>query len=188
MWDMTSWGSNYYHNVFKDLTLIHKSAPSDEWVHPICIGGGYGDNGDILIENCFMYSLADKNVDYHSKPAKTGAQHNSCKTYVKDCVMNKTVTGTRSGNSTSFTNVIYVTNCLCGMIPREINDVNIRVVSWNNVEYPVEELFGEDILSVTIPYVKSDKDYGHCYDLKGYKINNTSRGIIIKNKKKYITK
>ena len=29
MWNMAAYGCNYYHDVFKDLTLIHKTAPNE---------------------------------------------------------------------------------------------------------------------------------------------------------------
>ncbi|MGO5010787.1 hypothetical protein ACTQ5K_02715 [Niallia sp. Sow4_A1] len=121
----------YYKNVFKDLTLIHNSAPSSVLINPNNIGGGFGDQGEIWIENCIMESQSDINSDYHSSFAEV--QTNGCKAFFKDCVMNKTVTGASVGSSTDYMNAVYVTNCLVGTLPQSRIGVNNKLVAWNNV-------------------------------------------------------
>ena len=128
---MSEWGSEYYHNVFKDLVLTIGSNSS--WEHTNNIGGGFGDKGDVLIENCIMKSSYVKNIDYHSKGGTT-PQIGECKVIIKDCVIDKTVTATPSGVTTTFKNKVYVTNCLCGTIPSNYDGSNIQLVSWNNIK------------------------------------------------------
>lgn len=122
---------SYYHHIFKDLTLIHNSSPSAVLIAPNNIGGGFGDAGEILVENCIMESKNTVNSDYHSSFAEI--QTDGCKAVFKDCVMNKTVTAAPVGTDDSYMNKVYVTNCICGTIPQSGHSVNNSLLSWNNV-------------------------------------------------------
>ncbi len=183
MWDMKAWGSNYYHNVFKDLTLVHKTAPSEILIAPTNIGGGFGEKGNITIENCVMQSAGAKNIDYHTKPASTGAQSGNCEVWVKDCVFNKTITGTRSGSSTDFINTIYVTNCLCGKKPTNRTDHNMRIISWNNEEAEIDDIVNTGINKIQVGINKDAY-----YNLQGHKVDSAYKGIVINQRKKFLKK
>ena len=122
----------YYRHVFKDLTLVHNSAPSSVLINPNNIGGGFGDMGEILIENCIMESQSNVNSDYHSSFAEV--QTKGCKATFKDCVLNKTVTSASLGSDTSYMNKVYVTNCLCGTVPVNVTYPNNSLIGWNNVQ------------------------------------------------------
>ena len=121
----------YYHHVFKDLTLIHNSAPSSVLLAPNNIGGGFGDAGDVLVENCVMKSAGTVNSDYHSSFAEV--QTSGCSVKFVNCVMDKKVSVTNLGSSSDYINKMYVSNCLCGSAPEQNGSTNVQLIAWNNV-------------------------------------------------------
>ena len=123
--------SGSYHNIFKDLHLIHRSAATSTLLAPNCIGGGWGSGGYIEIVNCVMEAAYTKNCDYHSSFADS--QELPAKTVIKDCVLNKTVTASSHGSVTTYKNIMYVSNNLCGTIPSASDTTNAKLIPWNNV-------------------------------------------------------
>lgn len=122
----------FYRHVFKDLTLIHNSPSSSVLIRPNNIGGGFGDSGEVYVENCIMESQSNTNSDYHSSFAEV--QTAGCKAFFKDCVLNKTITVASVGSSSSYINKVYVTNCRCDTVPSDLNYTNISLIAWNNAQ------------------------------------------------------
>lgn len=122
-----------YHNVFKNLSLIHHSSPTETLIAPRAIGGGLGNVGVVEIFNCYLESGTHYgDVDYHSHA--TGTQTGNCRIYVHDNQFAHAVSLTRIGNSTDFLNTMFVSNCLFGQhLPASGTDYNTKVVAWNNV-------------------------------------------------------
>ncbi len=122
-----------YHNVFKNLRLIHKSKASSVLVAPHCIGGGLGNGGCVEIENVIANANLYKDISYHSC-AGTATQIN--RVYVKDSMVKHCVEVARAGQETDFINKVYVTNCILGRQPLTDVDLNIQIIPWNNVIDP----------------------------------------------------
>lgn len=124
--------SGAYHNIFKDLHLIHNGAVSAVIIAPNNIGGGCGNNGYIEIDNCVFEQNGgyNKNIDYHTSFTK----HQENDTIIKctNSVLNKQITITAIGSDTSFVNKMYVSNCLLGTIPVNKTNVNVQMIAWNN--------------------------------------------------------
>lgn len=121
-----------YHNVFKDLHLIHNSAVSDVIIAPNNIGGGCGNHGYIEIDNCVFEQNGGyfKNVDYHS--SFTGKQTDQTVIKCRNSVFNKIITCTSIGTSVDFMNEMYVSGCLFGSEVKSVTKNNFRLISWNN--------------------------------------------------------
>lgn len=122
-----------YHNVFKNLRLIHKSKASSALVAPHCIGGGLGNGGFIEIENVIANANLYKDISYHSCGG-TATEIN--RVYIKDSMVKHCVEVARAGQATDFINKVYVTNCILGRQPLTDVDLNIQIIPWNNVVDP----------------------------------------------------
>lgn len=121
---------NYYRHVFKDLTLINNSGVSSVLLGPNNIGGGFGDNGDVIVENCVMKSKGTVNSDYHSSFAEV--QTKGCTAKFVNCVCDKTISATNLGSSTDYINEVYVSGCLLGRQAEQNGSNNIKLTAWNN--------------------------------------------------------
>lgn len=125
----------FYHNVYKDLKLIHKSPQSSVLKAPQCIGGGFGDYGFIEIDNCVFESEIYADVSYHSKSwSPQTPQTNNCIVMCKDSVFKSTFSISAIGDDTSYMNTIYISNCLMKTLPDKRERPNIEFVEWNNVK------------------------------------------------------
>ena len=103
-----------YTHIYKDCCFIHKTAPDTDWAMPRCIGGGLGNNGLIIIDNCEFRSVIKTSVDYHS--GFDGAQQSS-KVIVSNCTLtNNTVSATTIENP-SEKSVMVVRGCILGSAP-----------------------------------------------------------------------
>ena len=121
-----------YHNIYKNLRLIHKSDISETLLAPRAIGGGIGNSGCVEIYNTYAESkVSYGDIDYHSNGL--GDQTGIVNIYVHDCEFKNTIKATHSGTSTDYMNKMYVSNCLCGSLPIAGEDINIELISWNNV-------------------------------------------------------
>lgn len=124
--------SGAYHNVYKNLKLVHTSPASEVLIAPRAIGGGIGNAGAVEIMNVYAESkVASGDIDYHSNGL--GDQTGIVNIYVHDCEFKNTVKATHSGLTTAYVNKMYVSNCLCGTLPVAGEDINIELISWNNV-------------------------------------------------------
>lgn len=127
--------SSYYHHVFKDLHLIHNGNKSATLISPNNIGGGVGSGGGLVeIDNCiFEQNGANQitNIDYHSQ--FDGNQTKNVIVKCKDSVFNKKFTVTSIGESTSFKNKLYISNCKMGTPSQSQTGTNFDVIAWNNV-------------------------------------------------------
>ena len=128
--DMGAMVKQSYHNVFKDLHLIHESAESATLLAPQCIGGGFGLEGSVDIENC-IFEATIRDVSYHS--ASGGTQRKGCTLRCSNSVFSHTYTSTNVGTSTAFINKSYISNCLMGSLPNTTPTANTQIISWNNV-------------------------------------------------------
>ncbi|HHD2787576.1 TPA: BppU family phage baseplate upper protein [Clostridium perfringens] len=125
----------FYHNVYKDLKLIHKSPQSSILRAPQCIGGGLGDYGFIEIDNCVFESQIYADVSYHSKSWNPQTpQKNNCIVMCKDSVFKSTFSISAIGDDTSYMNTIYISNCLMKTLPDKRERPNIEFVEWNNTK------------------------------------------------------
>lgn len=122
--------NKYYHHVFKDLTLVHNSEASSVLLGPNNIGGGFGDNGDVIVENCVMKSKGAVNSDYHSSFAEV--QTKGCTAKFINCTCDKTISATNLGSSTDYVNEVYVSGCLLGRQTEQNGSNNIKLTAWNN--------------------------------------------------------
>ena len=125
----------FYHNVYKDLLLIHNSVISSVLKAPQCIGGGFGDYGYIEIDNCIFDSKIYADVSYHSKSWNPQTpQTNDCVLICKDSVFKSTFSISAIGDDTSYMNKVYISNCLMKSLPDVRDRTNIKFISWNNVK------------------------------------------------------
>ena len=125
----------FYHNVYKDLLLIHNSVITSVLKAPQCIGGGFGDYGYIEIDNCVFDSKIYADVSYHSKSWNPQTpQTNDCVLICKDSVFKSTFSISAIGNDTSYMNKVYISNCLMKSLPDVRDRTNIKFISWNNVK------------------------------------------------------
>lgn len=128
--DMGAMVKQSYHNVFKDLHLIHESEISETLLAPQCIGGGFGLEGSVDIENC-IFEATIRDVSYHS--ASGGTQRAGCILTCRDSVFSHTYTSTNVGTSTSFMNTSYVCGCKMATLPNTTPTANTQIIEWNNV-------------------------------------------------------
>lgn len=128
--DMGAMVKQSYHNVFKDLHLVHESAVSATLLAPQCIGGGFGLEGSVDIENCICEATI-RDVSYHS--ASGGTQRAGCVLRCRDSVFSHTYTSTNVGTSTAYMNKSYVSGCLMGELPNTTPTANTQIIAWNNV-------------------------------------------------------
>ena len=125
----------FYHNVYKDLKLVHKSPQSSILKAPQCIGGGLGDYGFIEIDNCVFESEIYADVSYHSKSwSPQTPQSNNCIVTCKDTVFKSTFSISAIGDDTNYMNTIYISNCLMKTLPDKRERTNIKFIEWNNVK------------------------------------------------------
>ena len=125
----------FYHNVYKDLLLIHNSVISSVLKAPQCIGGGFGDYGYIEIDNCIFDSKIYADVSYHSKSWNPQTpQTNDCVLICKNSVFKSTFSISAIGDDTSYMNKVYISNCLMKSLPDVRDRTNIKFISWNNVK------------------------------------------------------
>ena len=125
----------FYHNVYKDLLLIHNSVITSVLKAPQCIGGGFGDYGYIEIDNCVFDSKIYADVSYHSKSWNPQTpQTNDCVLICKDSVFKSTFSISAIGDDTSYMNKVYISNCLMKSLPDVRDRTNIKFISWNNVK------------------------------------------------------
>lgn len=125
----------FYHNVYKDLLLIHNSNITSTLKAPQCIGGGFGDYGYIEIDNCVFESQIYADVSYHSKSySPQTPQTNDCIIMCKDSVFKSTFSISAIGADTSYMNKVYISNCLMKTLPDIRDRSNIKFISWNNVK------------------------------------------------------
>ena len=131
--------TDYYHNVFKDLTLIHESEPDETLIYPQAIGGGLGDGGFVEIENVVCDTAAQRCISYHSYAHNDGQgqpipQTKPCTIIIKDSYFSGNVHGTSSGTWTTVKNTMYVSNCSIGDAISYGEGYNMIVKGWNNVQ------------------------------------------------------
>lgn len=131
--------TDYYHNVFKDLTLIHESEPDETLIYPQAIGGGLGDGGFIEIENVVCDTAAQRCISYHSYAHNDGQgqpipQTKPCTIIIKDSYFSGNVHGASSGTWTTVKNTMYVSNCSIGDAISYGEGYNMIVKGWNNVQ------------------------------------------------------
>ena len=119
-----------YHNVFKNLRLVHKTKHSEVLIAPRAIGGGLGNGGIIEIENVIADSQYYGDISYHSN-AGTPTKIN--RVFIKDSIVKHCVEVSGIGSDTSFVNKVYVSNCILGRAPLTEVDTNIQIIPWNNV-------------------------------------------------------
>ena len=131
--ELYNYDANYYHHLFKDLTLIHEcdTGTSGLWVAPRTIGGGLGNGGFIEIVNCQSYSVAYEDINYHSKAGGV-PQTGEAVIMIKDCALRKNASVSPSGASTDYMNKMIVTNCICGKNVSDSTETNIKRISYNN--------------------------------------------------------
>ena len=128
--DMGAMVKQSYHNVFKDLHLVHESAVSTTLLAPQCIGGGFGLEGSVDIDNC-IFEATIRDVSYHS--ASGGSQRAGCILRCRDSVFSHTYTSVNVGTSTAYMNKSYVSGCLMGELPNTTPTANTQIIEWNNV-------------------------------------------------------
>ena len=126
--------SEPYHNVFKNLRLVHKTGATSTLIAPHCIGGGLGNGGIIEIENVIASANLYKDISYHSC-AGTPTMLN--RVFVKNSIIKHCV---EAGHVTpitpyveQFVNKVYVSGCILGRQPVTNVDTSIQIVAWNNV-------------------------------------------------------
>lgn len=122
--------SEPYHNVFKNLRLVHKTGASSVLIAPHCIGGGLGNGGIIEIENVIVNANLYKDISYHSC---AGTPTLVSRVFIKDSIVKHCVEVSRAGTGDSFVNKVYVSNCVLGRQPLTDVDKNIQIVAWNNI-------------------------------------------------------
>lgn len=128
----------YYHNIFKDLNLIHNSAASSTLTNPQCIGGGLGNGGYIEIENCVFDSKVSNEVTYHSYAHKSAPdapydnQTIPCTVIIKDSWFKHKASATSIGSYTTVMNKMYINNCSIGTAITHSTETNIEIIDWNN--------------------------------------------------------
>ena len=122
-----------YTHIYKNCKFKHLTAPNNVWASPRCIGGGLGNKGLIIIDNCEFESVIDTSVDYHTG-YNGGAQ--SSKVIITNCILaNNTVSAT----SVSYENepsVMIVKSCILNSEPIH-NDPNnlkdMKLISMYNI-------------------------------------------------------
>ena len=127
---------NYTH-IFRNCSFTHQTAPNDVWASPRCIGGGLGNGGNILIEDCTFDSKISTSVDYHS--GRDGGATGS-KIIIQNCSAPKnTVSGTTAQQAiANSSTTMIVSNCLLTQAPLQNNyqgreEVKVLAVG-NNVK------------------------------------------------------
>jgi len=131
--EMGSLSMTSYTHIFKNCKFIHKTLPNDVWNTPRCIGGGLGNKGLVIIDNCEFESKIDTSVDYH-----TGYSGNaqSSKVIVKDCVLaNNTISATSIAYE-SEQSIMIVDSCILNAEPVYNDPENykdIKLICKNNI-------------------------------------------------------
>lgn len=124
--------TQFYHNVYKDCTLIHKSEPTTTLVAPQCIGGGWGDSAFIEIEDC-IFNAKIRDVSYHSLSTNSGRpQTGECFVHCSNSVFEHTITCMNIGESTDYMNIIYASSNQFGESPNTTPKANCKIIAWNN--------------------------------------------------------
>lgn len=129
----------YYHNIFKDLELIHKSAASATLINPQCIGGGLGNGGYIEIVNCVCDCKVSDDIAYHSYAYKSAPdaaytpQTIPCTVVIKDSYLSHKINAADIGSYTTVMNKVYVSNCSLGTAISHGAETNIKIIDWNNI-------------------------------------------------------
>ena len=122
-----------YHNVFKNLRLVHKTGATSTLIAPHCIGGGFGNGGIIEIENVIVSANLYKDISYH---ACAGTPRIVNRVYVKDSIVKHCVEVSNATPTNpyveQFVNKVYVSNCILGRQPITDVDGHIQIVAWNN--------------------------------------------------------
>lgn len=127
MWDTDL----YYTHIYKNLILTHHSEDSEILIAPQCIGGGLSNNksGKIYIENCVFDSKHENDVNYHGSTTGQTGNHTI---FCTNSVFTNTIKCGRVRDF-DYLNTMYVSNCLCGVLPTAGLDGNAKTIAWNNV-------------------------------------------------------
>lgn len=134
--DETSGQTEPYRNIYKNC-FIKLDNSNNSYGYPQCIGGGLGNAGEIIIENCYYESVHSDNseaiVSYHNN---SGNGIN--RIVVTGCYFaNKdTCRCSHLGSGTNVSTMI-VSNCSMGAEPFVIYEQegayeNMRLIKWNN--------------------------------------------------------
>lgn len=127
-----------YKNHYINCHIEMDNTNNPDWSNSFCIGGGLGNNGEIIIEDCFFKTEDEKRyiVSYHNSPLITAKS----RIFIKNCYFDKTgsLRFTYHGTSEKITE-IYVTGCSIGSsiftgseVPSSDITNNIKVIEWNN--------------------------------------------------------
>ena len=103
-----------YTHIFKNCKFVHLTEPDTDWASPRCIGGGLGNKGLIVIDNCEFQSKIATSIDYHTG-FDGGAE--SSKVIIKNCTLaNNTVSAT-STTLESNKSITIVQDCILNAEP-----------------------------------------------------------------------
>jgi hypothetical protein len=122
-----------YTHVFKNCKFVHLTAPDSEWAVPRCIGGGLGNNGFVIIDNCEFQSEIATSVDYHTGFDGGAA---SSKVIIKDCILVNNTVSCTSTTYPSDTSVMIVKDCILHSEPIYTdahNNQDFKLISKNNI-------------------------------------------------------
>lgn len=122
-----------YTHIFKDCVFRHLSAPDSDWANPRCIGGGLGNGGLIIIENCEFRSEIETSVDYHGG-FDGGAS--ASKIIVKDCTLANNTVSCTTTTYESDKSIMVVQDCILAAAPicNAYNGrIDIDLVERNNI-------------------------------------------------------
>lgn len=128
---------DYYHNVFKDLKLVHESAQSATLLAPQSIGGGMGNGGFVEIDNCVCQCVYNKDISYHSYSHKVNGQYvpqtKDGTIIIKDSYIKGRPSASSISDYTSAMNTMYVSNCSLGENIQHAAATNMTLIDWGNV-------------------------------------------------------
>ena len=120
----------YYKHIIRNCVMKQNTAIQQDFTYPRCIGIGLGNNGHIVIENCYLESNVPEEIDAHT--GYNGQAQNST-VFIKDCVMpTGTVSLTDAGVGSGFVDTMVVTNCLVNAEPTASENAKVKMVKYNN--------------------------------------------------------
>ena len=138
--EMVNWSQPYLHkfvNCQLHISQDNISQFQDNWYATRCIGGGLGESGNVIIENCLLDSTVETSeksvLDYHNSSATDAMSYIA----IKDCYFGdgKTcgVTSNPGATTTKIT-IILVTNCSLGYaIKGRSVSPYMKIVDYNNI-------------------------------------------------------
>lgn len=122
-----------YTHIFKNCKFIHKTLPNEAWHMPRCIGGGLGNKGLVIIDNCEFESKIDTSVDYHSG---YNGNAQSSKVIIKSCILaNNTISATSIAYE-SEQSIMIIESCILNAEPvynGPENYKDIKLICKNNI-------------------------------------------------------